>query len=111
MRYMGAYLGVGACPGHYGIVFNMAVPGPCALILQKAEAVSKMEADLERLKKDRGQGEPVKLMESVRGGAKGVAMTGQPIEIKLGGGEESGEDSDDLPAEGGGEENDEGQGT
>lgn len=80
------------------------------LYSQKAEAVSKMEADLERLKKDRGQGEPVKLVESV-GGARGVAMTGQPIEIKLGGGEESGEDSDDLPAEGGREEEDEGQGT
>ena len=68
-----------------------------------------MEADLERLKKDRGQGEPVKLVESV-GGARGVAMTGQPIEIKLGGGEESGDDSDDLPAERGGEEDKEGEG-
>ena len=68
-----------------------------------------MEADLERLKRDRGQGEPVKLVENV-GGAMGVAMTGQPIEIKLGGGDESGEDSDDVPAEGGREE-DEGQGT
>lgn len=67
-----------------------------------------MEADLERLKKDRGQGEPVKLVESV-GGARGVAMTGQPIEIKLGGGEESGDDSDDLPAERGGEEDKEGE--
>ena len=68
-----------------------------------------MEADLERLKKDRGQGEPMKLVESV-GGARGVAMTGQPIEIKLGGGEESGDNSDDLPAERGGEEDKEGEG-
>ena len=68
-----------------------------------------MEADLERLKRDRGEGEPVKLVESV-GGARGVTVTGQPIEIKLGGEEESGDDSDDLPVEGG-EEEDQGQGT
>lgn len=74
--------------------------------IQKAESVSKMEADLERLKRDRGEGEPVKLVESV-GGARGVAMTGQPIEIKLGGGDESGEDSDDLLEE----EEDKDQGT
>ena len=77
----------------------------CLLVhTQKAEVVSKMEADLERLKKDRGEGEPVKLVES-GGGAKGVVMTGQPIEIKLGGrGEESSDDSDDLPAQRGEDE-------
>ena len=82
------------------------------LFTQKAETVSKMEADLERLKKDRGEGEPIKLVESaeVKGGrGKGAAVaTGRSIEIRLGGGEEESEnDSDDIP--GGGEE--EGQGT
>ena len=72
--------------------------------VQKAEKVSKMEADLERLKMDRGEGEPVKLVES-GGGARGVVTTGQLIEIKLGRGEESGDDSDDLPEE---EDRDEG---
>ena len=69
-----------------------------------------MEADLERLRKDRGEGEPVKLVESVevkgdRG--KGAVATGQSIEIRLGGGGESESDSDDVP----GGAMDEGQGT
>ena len=83
---------------------HMDIHRNCLLMhTQKAETVSKMEADLERLKRDRGEGEAVKLVES-GGGAKGVAVTGQPIEIKLGGGEESGDDSDDLPAEEGEED-------
>ena len=60
---------------------------------------------------DRGEGEPVKLVESAEGKAgrgQGAAVAmGRPMEIRLGGGEEESEgDSDDIP---GGAE-DEGQG-
>ena len=77
---------------------------------KKAEEVSKMEADLERLRKDRGEGEPVRLIQRAeeKGRKKSSLSTGQPIEIRFGSGEgEESEDSDDVP--GGGE--DEGQGT
>ena len=65
---------------------------------------------MERLRKDRGEGEPVKLVQRAeeKGSMKGSLSTGQPIEIRFGGeGGEDSEDSDDVP--GGGE--DEGQGT
>lgn len=61
-----------------------------------------MEADLERLRRDRGEGDPVKLVTSTDGKEveRGVVVPGQPIEIRLGGGEgDSGEDSDDVPGE------------
>ena len=72
-----------------------------ALATQKAAEVSKMEAELERLRRDRGEGEPMKLVESAEGKegrSQGAVAMGRPIEIRLGGGgeDESEDDSDDI---------------
>ena len=59
-------------------------------VLQETEAVAKAEAELEKLRKDRAEGDPVPLVKSE------PVSVGRGVEIRLGGGES--DDSDDLAA-------------
>ena len=62
---------------------------------QETATSAKMAADLERLKLDRGDGDPVPLVRG--GGVKEVPST-RSVEIRLDQGESS-EDSDDVPVQ------------
>ena len=64
------------------------------MLLQEQEATKKQEAELARVRRDRGMGEPVPL---VPGGKREAVTSGRGVEVSLDHGDT--EDSDDLPKE------------
>lgn len=65
------------------------------IMLQETEARMKAEAELDKVRKDRGEGDPVPLVKAI------PVSVGRGVEIRLGGGGDS-DDSDDIatPMEG-----------
>ena len=61
------------------------------MLLQEQEAAKKQEAELARVRRDRGEGEPVPL---VPGGKRERVTAGREVEVSLDHGDT--EDSDDI---------------
>ena len=64
------------------------------MLLQEQEVTKKQEAELARVRRDRGEGEPVPL---VPGGKRERVTAGREVEVSLDHGDT--EDSDDVPEE------------